>query len=61
MIPEFLAATEAIRADIDSVAGLANWVGTFDTDGMGEVGVAAVALDEEARLVDRCINKGTTG
>ena len=48
---KFFPGTEASRAYINSVTGLANWVCTFDSNRMCEIANAGVTLDLEARLI----------
>ena len=45
MLTKFLSAAETIWADIDSVVGLADGIGAFDTNRVCEIGVAAIAFD----------------
>ncbi len=52
VVSELLSAAETCWADINAVASLADWVGTFHSDGVGEVAGAAIALDLQAWLID---------
>ena len=47
---KFLSVAETGGTDVDTVAGLADGICAFDSDGVGEIAAAAVALDLETRL-----------
>ena len=51
---EFFSAAETGRADVNAVAGLANGICTFDSDGVGEIAATAVAFNLEARFRYGC-------
>ena len=52
VVPELLPTTEAGRAYVDTIAILADWVGTYYSDGVCEVAGAAITRDLQARLID---------
>jgi hypothetical protein len=55
---KLLSAAEAGGADVDAVAGFADWICAFDSDRVGEIAAAAVAFDLEARLCHGCWASG---
>ena len=44
---EFFAAAKTRRTDVNAVAGFAEGISAFDSDGVGEITATAVALDLE--------------
>ena len=51
---KFSAAAKARRTDVDTVAGFADGICAFDSDGVGEVTATAVAFDLEPRFRHGC-------
>lgn len=51
VLAELLASTKAWRANIDTISVITNSISALDTSGMGQVALAAITLNLQARLV----------
>ena len=51
---EFSSGAETRRTDVNAVAGFANGVRAFDSDGVGEIATTAVAFDLKPGLCNGC-------
>jgi hypothetical protein len=52
--PEFFSAAETGGTDVKAVAGFANGIRAFDSDGVGEIATAAVAFDLKTGFSHGC-------
>ena len=51
---KFFSVAETRGTDVNTVAGLADWICAFDSDGVGEITATAVAFDLETRFGHGC-------